>query len=209
MRGEFLSKSIRSEGLGAQATAQTRSAARYQVLVAARQCFLTIGVRRTTMASVARAAQTTRQVIYKLFLGRRELVEAAVAERITELADEIVLRHWTTDSLIESFTAASIEVIDRIRDDDELGVLLDEGSPITLHEALWMDAIIDRNQKFWIPWLEQARGEGLLRDDVSTQDISDWLETVYASMILRTSMNTNDKRFQIEKFVLPAMLVSD
>lgn len=159
------------------------------------------------MEDVARNAGATRQFVYKLFLGRRELVEAAVSERVTEIADEITAEHWETDDLAASFTEASIEVINALRDDHELGVLLAEGSAITLHEALWLGGIKDRNQKFWVPWLERARGEGLLRDDVSTQDLADWLETVYASMILRTTMNSDEERFQIERFVLPSLMV--
>lgn len=202
-----MSTGVDSQSLGAHATSQTRNAARKQVLSAARQGFLEKGVRKTTMEDVARLAGTTRQIVYKLFLGRRELVEAAVAERITELADVIAAHHWETGDVMESFTAASIEVIDSIRDDPELGVLLEAGSPITLHEALWLSGIKDRNQKFWVPWIERVRGEGLLRDDVSTLDLADWLETVYASMILRTTMDSAEKRFQIEHFVLPSLMV--
>lgn len=189
-------------------TTEARVEARGHVLRAARECFVNKGVRKTTMEDVARAAGVSRQTVYKLFLGRRELVEAAVAERITELADEIAARHLGQPTLTESFVAASVEVIENIREDHEIGVLLGDGSPVTLHEALWLEPVARRGLRFWQPWLRSARADGILRADLADDDLSDWLQTVYASLILRRNLRPADERQFIERFVLTSIAMA-
>src|ERR1700761_7615477 len=101
-----------------------RDVARSQVLEAARRCFRRDGLRANTMEDIARAAQTSRQTVYKYFSGRRELIEAAIAVRIGELADEILALDWTTMTLVEAFVARTAAIVQSMRDDPELRVLL-------------------------------------------------------------------------------------
>lgn len=190
-------------------TTEARVESRAIVLRAARACFLDKGVRKTTMEEVARAASLSRQTVYKLFLGRRELVEAAVGERIGELADEIGRRHIDHETFIDGFVDASVEVIDGIRRDHEVGVLLGDDSPVGLHEALWLEPVLQRGLQFWHPWLRRARIEGLLRPDLADDDLSDWLQTVYASLVLRRNLTEADERAVIETFVLRSILRPD
>jgi AcrR family transcriptional regulator len=183
-----------------------RSQSRARVLEAARACFLAEGVRATTMEDVAATAGVSRQLVYKLFLGRRELVEAAISARTTEIADAIA-EEYEVDALrrarelAETFVAVSVAVIERLRGDEELAVLLATGGPVTLHEALWSEELTARSERFWLPLLEQARTQKLLRADLSLSELSDWLRTVYTSMILRPDLDPAEERTVIEGFV--------
>jgi AcrR family transcriptional regulator len=184
----------------------TRFRAREEVLTAARACFSRDGVRATTMEDVAREASVSRQLVYKLFLGRRELVEAAVSARTTEIADAIAEEYdiealRRAKDLANTFVAVSVAVIGSLRADRELGVLLAPGSPLTLHEALWSDELTERGERFWLPMLEQARAQGLLRADLSLPELSDWLRTVYTSMILRPDLDPAEEQDTIQRFV--------
>jgi AcrR family transcriptional regulator len=188
----------------------TRSRAREEVLSAARACFARDGVRGTTMEDVARQAGVSRQLVYKLFLGRRELVEAAVSARTTEIADGIAADYdiealRRAKDLAPTFIAVSVAVIERLRADAELAVLLAPGSPVTLHEALWNEELTARGERFWLPMLEQARAQGLLRADLSLSELSDWLRTVYTSMILRPDLDPAEERDIIQRFVLTSL----
>jgi AcrR family transcriptional regulator len=188
----------------------TRTRAREEVLAAARACFLAEGVRATTMEDVAREAGVSRQLVYKLFLGRRELVEAAVSARTTEIADAIAEEYdlealRRASDLAETFVAVSVAVIERLRSDEELAVLLAPGSPVTLHEALWSEELTERGERFWLPLLQQARAMGLLRTDLSLAELSDWLRTVYTSMILRPDLEPGTEREIIQRFVLTSL----
>lgn len=188
----------------------TRTRAREEVLGAARACFLAEGVRATTMEDVAREAGVSRQLVYKLFLGRRELVEAAVSARTTEIADAIAEEYdiealRRASDLADTFVAVSVAVIERLRADAELAVLLAPGSPVTLHEALWSEELTARGERFWLPLLEQARAQKLLRADLSLSELSDWLRTVYTSMILRPDLEPAEEREIIQRFVLTSL----
>jgi len=182
-----------------------RDVARSQVLDAARRRFLRKGLRANTMEDIARAAQTSRQTVYKYFSGRRELIEAAIAARIGELADDILARDWSTMTLVEAFVARTAAIVQTIRDDHELGVLLGEGSPLTLHEALWQPSVRLRGLTDWRPWLREARRAGLIRGDVTDDDLYDWLQTVLTSVILRPTPDPPYERMLIETFLLKSL----
>lgn len=105
-----------------------------QVLAAARGCFLTTGVAKTTMEAVARTAGVSRQTVYKHHAGRRDLVEAAAPAPIVELAD-IIARDWDDEDPAAVFLERCAATVTAIRDDTELGVLLRDGT-VTLHDVL-------------------------------------------------------------------------
>jgi AcrR family transcriptional regulator len=182
-----------------------RDVARGQVLKAARRSFLRNGLRANTMEDIARAAKTSRQTVYKYFSGRRELIEAAIAARIAELADEILAHDWNTMTLVEAFVARTAAIVQSIRDDNELGVLLGEGSPLTLHEALWQPSVRQRGLSDWRPWLREARRAGLIRGDVTDDDLYDWLQTVLTSVILRPTPDPPYERMLVETFLLTSL----
>lgn len=157
------------------------------------------------MSDVAQECGVSRQLVYKLFLKRRELIEAAVVERISELADELTPDDWSYGPEAEEFLSVSVAVIRRMRSDSELQVLLGDGSPVSLHEVLWTDAVRERGVRFWLPWLQAARRSGMLRLDIADDDMADWLQTVYASIILRRSLDPESERAMIERFVLTSL----
>lgn len=165
------------------------------------------------MEQVAEAAGMTRPAVYRLFFGRRELIEAAAAERIAEIADDIAAGiRWAEESdagaLSETFTQVSIAVIEGLRHDPELGVLLGDDSPVSLHEVVWTPEVLERGLSFWRPWLERAQALGLLRKDLPVAQLSEWLQTVYPSIILRRGMAVEDERVVIERFVLASLALA-
>ncbi|EHB59198.1 regulatory protein TetR [Mycolicibacterium rhodesiae JS60] len=186
-----------------------RAAARSRVVAAARELFRTNGVRAVTMTDVARGAGYSRQMVYKVFFDRRELVLAAAIERIVEIADAATPGASVPDgSFTESFVELSVQIIETLRNDPELSALLGDGSPITAHEALWSPELVERALRFWQPWLDVGRARHLLRDDLSNRDLSDWLHTVYASIILRRNIPQDDERAMIERFVMTSLAMA-
>lgn len=182
-----------------------RTALRRRIVEGARVCFRRDGVRRATMESVAKESGITRQSLYKIFFGRKELVAAAVIQRIREIADELPAAPEFDDDFAGEFVGISVAVIEGIRNDPELALLFEAGSPVTPHEALWSQELTERGLTFWIPWLTRARAAGVLRQDLSDRDLSDWLHTVYVSIILRQNIPAPDERVLIERFVLTSL----
>lgn len=189
----------------ATSSSATRDVARTQVLRAARQCFRRDGVRTTTMEDIARVAGVSRQTVYKVFANRLDLINAAVAERISELADAILAQDWSGDDLTDAFISRAAGVVTRIRADNELRGLLGEDSPVTLHQALWQPAVKARGLQDWQSWLRSARKAGLVRSDVTDADIYEWIQTVLTSLILHPDSNPEHQRTMIEVFLVDSL----
>ena len=191
----------------------SRSDARQRLLASARELFLQDGVRNVTMADVAARAGCTRQLVYKVFFGRRELIQAAAIARISEIADttaggaRTAADHSST-AFVGSFVEVSVTVIETLRSDPQLATLFGDGSPITAYETLWADELVARALDFWRPWLDWGRAHRILRDDLSNHDLADWLHTVYASIILRRNIPREQERSMIERFVLTSLAMA-
>lgn len=184
-----------------------RTAIRTRILAGARELFRSKGVRGVTMSDVARRADCSRQLVYKVFFDRRELILAAAVERITEIAD-VAAADTPSASFSDAFVDVSVQIIETLRNDPELAALLGDASPVTLHDALWSPELVDRAIQFWRPWLEHGRSTGVLRTDLSNRDLADWLHTVYASMILRRNIPPDDERSMIQRFVLTSLAMA-
>lgn len=184
-----------------------RTAIRARILAGARELFCSNGIRGVTMSEVARRADCSRQLVYKVFFDRRELILAAAVERISEIAD-VAAADAPSTSFSDAFVDVSVQVIETLRNDPELSTLLGDGSPVTLHETLWSPELVDRAIQFWHPWLEHGRSAGVLRTDLSNRDLADWLHTVYASMILRRNIPPDDERSMIQRFVLTSLAMA-
>jgi AcrR family transcriptional regulator len=176
-----------------------------QLLDAARECFARRGVRATTMEAVARTAGTTRQTLYRHFAGKRQLVAAAVARRVGELADDIGRESWETVPAARAFVERAATVVAAIRADGELAVLLGSGSPLSLHEALWQPELRRRGLAEWSSWMRRARQDGVVRGDVLDEDVYDWLQVVLTSMVLRPDPDPARDRLMIEGFLLRSL----
>lgn len=190
-----------------------RAEMRKRILASARDLFRTEGVRSATMTDVARAAGCTRQMVYKVFFDRRELILAAIVERIIEIADAATpagteLSDPSRGAFVDTFVELSIQVIEALRNDPELTTLFGDGSPLTAHEALWTPELTERALQFWGPWLDFGREQQLLRNDLSNQDLADWLHTVYASIILRRNIPQDQERAMIERFVMTSLTMA-
>lgn len=161
------------------------------------------------MADVATAAGCTRQIVYKVYFDRRELVLAATVDRIVEIADDATpVGAVPGESFTESFVELSVRVIEALRTDPELTNLWGEDSPVSAHEVLWAPELIERALRFWRPWLDFGRDNRLLRGDLSNRDLADWLHTVYASIILRRNVDPHEERTMIERFVITSLTMA-
>lgn len=161
------------------------------------------------MTDVAAAAHCSRQMVYKVFFDRRELILAAVVDRIVEIADAATPSEDVAGApFTDAFVELSIRIIETLRTDPELVTLFGDGSPVTAHEALWAPELVDRALRFWQPWLDYGRTHGVLRDDLSNRDLADWLHTVYASIILRRNIPPDQERQMVERFVMTSLALA-
>lgn len=186
-----------------------REETRARILAAARDCFRTNGVQKTTMEDVAQAAGTSRQVLYRFFSGRGEIVEAAIVERIRELAAVLAEGLDRYKTFAQAMVESSLATIEAARHDDELQGLFENTNGIRLHHVLAGPnaPVADLVEEFWRPWFERARRSGELRGDVSDADLVEWIRGVYLMLILRDDVDADREREILQRFLLPSLSV--
>jgi AcrR family transcriptional regulator len=199
---------VRSRRLAPSPLAE-REETRARILAAARARFRTNGVQKTTMEDVAQAAGTSRQVLYRFFSGRGEIVEAAIVERIRELAAVLAEGLDRYPTFAEAMVESSLATIEAARHDDELQGLFENTNGIRLHHVLAGPnaPVADLVEDFWRPWFERARRSGELRGDVDDADLVEWIRGVYLMLILRDDVDADREREILSRFLLPSLSV--
>ena len=186
-----------------------REETRSRILSAARERFRRNGVQKTTMEDVAKAAGTSRQVLYRFFSGRGEIVEAAIVERIREMAASLAEDLDRFPTFAEAMVEVSLATIEAARHDEELQGLFENTNGIRLHHVLAGPhaAVADLVEEFWRPWFERARQKGELREDVDDADLVEWIRGVYLMLILRDDVDADREREILQRFLLPSLSV--
>lgn len=184
-----------------------REEARSRILRSARDCFRRNGVAKTTMEDVAREAGTARQVLYRYFSGRGELVEAAIVERIRELAVVLADGLGRYTSFAEALVEASLATVEAARHDEELLGLFATAGGVRLHQVLAgpYPPVAQLVLEFWRPWFERARRDGELRTDVTDEAAVEWIRGVYVMLILREDLTAEQEREILTRFLLRSL----
>jgi AcrR family transcriptional regulator len=79
-----------------------------RVLDAAATCVARVGIAKTTLDDVARAAGCARATVYRYFPGKQPLLGALVAREITALREQVVTAADAEESLAGAATAAVV-----------------------------------------------------------------------------------------------------
>jgi AcrR family transcriptional regulator len=108
------------------------------LLDAARECVLDVGVRRTTLSSVARAAGVSRMTLYRRFPDIRSLIAALMTREFGTLVTEAELANAPTAR--ERLVAATVHAVR------------------TLSENPLMRAVLDRDPELMLPYLVRRIG---------------------------------------------------
>ncbi|WP_200958862.1 TetR/AcrR family transcriptional regulator [Nocardioides sp. Root190] len=181
----------------------TRSGTRDRIQSVARELYRDLGVRSVTMSQIAEAAGLSRQMVYKVFFDRKELVREVAIERILEIAD--LASGEASGDFATAFVEVSVRTIELLRGDAELGDLFGEGSPVSAYETLWSPELVTRARQHWAPWLAIGRAERRVRPELTDDEITDWLQTVYASIVVRPHIDLDRERAMIERFVTTSL----
>jgi len=184
-----------------------REEARARILEAARDCFRRRGAQRTTMEEVAQASGTSRQNLYRFFSGREELVEAAIVERIGELAAVLQRDIDKHPSFADALVEVSVATIEIARTDEELHRLFEAAGEIHLTQVLAgpYPPVAQLVLEFWRPWFERARRDGEMRTDVSDADVVEWIRGTYLMLILRDDLTADEQREILRQFLIPSL----
>lgn len=91
------------------------SAARSDALLdAARECVLDVGLRRTTLADVARRAGVSRMTVYRQYGELGVLVSALLTRELTQVIEEVEAEVGALPTARDRLVAAAVVVVGRI-----------------------------------------------------------------------------------------------
>ena len=179
-----------------------------RIISLARASFTQMGVSATRIEDISRAAGMTRQNLYRYVSGRDELVELVMVQRVGEIGAELssrasVLRGGFRNDIVELLVAA----IEAGRHDAEFGALAEALPRFKLNVLLASSASAMHNHvgDTFRPLLRQGLAEGLLRTDVSEDEMVEWLAEMLTLYVPRVDLDGDPLRRKVERFVLRAL----
>lgn len=171
------------------------------------------GVKRLTLNRVATAAACARSSVYRYFDNKQQLVTAILQDQILRLGvaldeqlsqiddprEQLVTGLYLAVSTLKS--GPSLQLFRQLSDSEglELADLLQSSLPDIASDLFRID-----------PVFAQARHDGLLRDDLTDQDIMRWLTMVGTALLQQSSFGSEPEQelAYLSKMIVPAVFKS-
>jgi AcrR family transcriptional regulator len=161
------------------------------LLDAARECVLDVGLRRTTLADVARRAGVSRMTVYRQYSDLPTLVSALLTRELLEVMAEVDAEVRPLPTARERLVAAALLVVDRVDRNDVYRRVLD------LDPEMLLPLVVDRFGSTQRAALELIAGQ--IRDGQQDGSVHDGDADRMATAVLLTC----------QSFVFSARLVDD
>jgi AcrR family transcriptional regulator len=176
------------------------------ILRAARQCYITDGIKETGMKEVSKAANVARSTLYRYF-SSRDAVLVAVVKREME-ATNVVIRaqlqpyEEPADIIVEGLILALQEIPRR----PILKAVFASEEDSRARRVIWeSDVIVQLGEQLLEHVIQPALDLGLLQDKVPPEAMVEW---VYRTLISLLTLPSNWSRSQSDlRAMLHALLV--
>ena len=154
---------------------------RLRILEAALECFGQIGISKTNLQDVARAAGVSRGTVYRYFSERRSLIDAAIelrAENYYAMAANRMAAQRTLAGQLGALGEVFAESVagiqtHRLRPDD-MALMRLSGEDRA--------GALRRMARFLAPYLETAKKRGEVRSNLDVSEGSEWVARVLMSI---------------------------
>jgi AcrR family transcriptional regulator len=166
---------------------------RTRILQAALECFMQLGISRTSLHDVARHAQVSRGTVYRYFSERQELIDATIELRGQRYYQEAAAKMDVHDTLAEQIGAFG-EIVGRNVADFSRHRLRDDESMFMRLSASDRDGALRRMSHFLVPYVEAAKDRGEVRKDVDPEQAAEWLARMLMSVTAMQSSSVFDVR---------------
>jgi len=153
-----------------------------QILEAALECFMVLGISKTSVQDVARQASVSRGTVYRYFEDRQRLVDGAIefgALRYQADAAEAMAGKQTLADQMAAFAEVTAETLARQRTRTRLA----EGDNEFLqHYVADSKATLGRLITFLLPYVDAAKKRGEVGREVKAVEASEWLARAIMSL---------------------------
>ena len=197
---------------GAQAPSGVDEA-RQRLIDAAVACIDRLGPAKTTLEDVASEANVSRATIYRYFGGRDELVLGVLLRELDRNADPFeqdMAAVTTVEEVADLVVASSAHLLHSIRTNPKLRLLLStEGAGVSATIAGASVALFRDYADDLRPVLEDFAERGLVRDDVTADELAEWMLRVILSLLTVEGPGVHteaEERRLLRAFLVPAVL---
>jgi AcrR family transcriptional regulator len=158
-----------------------RDATRTRILEAALECFGQLGIAKTNLQDVARAAGISRGTVYRYFPERRALIDAAIEHRAesyyalaaTRMAAQKTLA-GQLGALGEVFAESVTGIQDHRLGPDDMALMRLSGEDRA--------GALGRMARFLVPYIQTAKSRGEVRTNIDVREASEWVARVLMSI---------------------------
>lgn len=173
-----------SAAVEGSAAASHERQVRRQILRGARDCFVRLGITRTSMQDVARAAGVSRGTVYRYFADRETLVREFADwqnRRFRREADARLLAFEQIEEQLAEFAVFMVEYMERGGAAPERAIRINS----EIH-SLYLDRHGNGMFGGMIDWiagmLETGRARGQLRPDLDLRLAAEWIARLFVSL---------------------------
>ncbi|BBZ68819.1 putative TetR-family transcriptional regulator [Mycolicibacterium insubricum] len=179
-----------------------------QILAAANECFIQLGIARTSVQDVARMANVSRGTVYRYFGDRTVLIEAAIeygAQKHYRLMEAAMSQKRTLAEQMGAMAEAHALVLLEHRTRNRL---MSDDSELMRHLIADGDSAVRRSTQFLIPYVRDAQQRGEVGAAVDVEAASEWLaRIVYSFSTVNEALtfdmsNPETVRRYVEKFAV-------
>ena len=165
---------VAGESVSIPASEKAEDATRAKILAAAMQCFLQLGIAKTSLQDVARAADMSRGTVYRYFADRRTLIDATIEQNVVNYYDEATEAMALATTLAAQIGAFGEVFARNVAENRRHDVVTDESELLRLL-ATDLDGGLRRMSTFLAPYVVQAKERGELAPDVEEDEASELL----------------------------------
>lgn len=187
------------------------AAVRRRILDAARHCFETYGVAKTTMLDVAHRAGLSRRAVYNHFAGKEDILSAIGDDVVMQLQRQVSASIEIKAGAAGILTAAIASAAELAHRSTFARTSILQGDPIVLASHL-NSSIHDFLRMRWSRFFAVAEARGELAQDIGLDDMVRWI--TYAHGILQPYLATGHHdparlRVFVRSFVVEPLLRSN
>ena len=154
---------------------------RDQILDAANECFTQLGIQRTSVQDVARMAKVSRGTIYRYFVDRDVLIEAAIEHGAQRFYREVAAAMENKTTLAEKLGAMAETNAKILLEHRTRNRLMADDAELMRHMVSDGDSAVRRTTKFLEPYVRDAQKRGEVGAGVNVTAASEWLARIIYS----------------------------
>jgi AcrR family transcriptional regulator len=156
-------------------------ATRARILEAATECFLQLGIAKSTMHDVARVADLSRGTVYRYFPDRRALIDAAVSQLAQQYYDEAQQAMDPLPTLSDQIGAFG-EVFATTFTRHRFASTVSDDLELFRIMASDIDGALRRMSAFLLPYVVDAKDRGELAPSTDEREGSELLARMLMSL---------------------------